>query len=224
MAARSLLEALSDVPDPRSRHGRFHPLGACLGLVVLATLMGRTSLVAISRFGRQAGAPLAHALGFRRGKTPAPSTLSRTLRRIAPERLEAVLAGWIAERLGTDPPTHVSIDGKVLRGSRDGAVPGTHLLAAYAPAVGAVLAQVAVATTTNEHKAALELLGVRPVRGRVVVADAMFCQHDVTAALVGAGADYVLAVKDNQPGLAADVRAAFGFEAAARSIAAATSP
>jgi hypothetical protein len=187
-------------------------------------LMGRTSLNGIARFGRQYGPPLAHALGFRRGKTPSASTLSRTLRRFEPEQLESVLSRWIAGQIDSNAFTHISIDGKTLRGSRDGEVPGQHLLAAYAPAVGAVLAQIKVDATTNEHKAALRLLGILPLQGKVVVGDAMFCQRDVAEMIVDCGGDYVLTVKDNQPGLGTDIQAGFAFATAARSIAAATSP
>jgi len=220
----TLYDALATLPDPRSRHGRVHPLPAVLGLVALAMLMGRKSLIGIARFGRQYGAPLAQALGFRRGKTPAVSTLSRTLRRFDAEQLEATLSRWIRGRVDPAAFEQISIDGKTLRGSRDGDVPGHHLVAAYAPAVEAVLAQVRVDAKTNEHKAALELLGILPLAGKVVVGDAMFCQRDVAERVVDSGGDYVLTVKDNQPGLAADIQAGFAFEDAARSLAAATSP
>jgi len=224
MAARTLFDVLADMPDPRGRHGRIHPLPAVLGLVALAMLMGRTSLIGIARFGRQYGTPLAHALGFRRGKTPAVSTLSRTLRRFDAGRLEGILSDWIRGRIDPDAFRHISVDGKTLRGSRDGDVPGQHLVAAYAPAVSAVLSQVRVDAKTNEHKAALELLGLIPVEGRVVVGDAMFCQRDIAERVVSGRGDYVLLVKDNQPGLEADVKASLGFDHAARGIAAATSP
>lgn len=220
----TLVEALATLPDPRSRHGRIHPLPAVMGMVALALLMGRTSLAGIARFGRQFGIPLAHALGFRRGKTPTVSTLSRTLRRFDAAQLEATLSRWIQGRIDPDAFTHISIDGKTLRGSRQGEVPGQHLVAAYAPAVSAVLAQIRVDSKTNEHKAALELLGILPLRGKVVVGDAMFCQRDLAAQVIDSGGDYVLAVKDNQPGLLTDIQAGFAFEDAARSIAAATSP
>jgi len=87
-----------------------------------------------------------------------------------------------------------------------------------------VLAQVRVDSKTNEHKAALQLLGILPLRGKVVVGDAMFCQRDLAEQVVGAGGDYILVVKDNQHGLAVDIEAGFAFEHAARGIAAATSP
>jgi hypothetical protein len=224
MSSCTLFEALGSLIDPRSKHGRIHPLQAVMGLVTLALLMGRTSLTGIARFGRQYGSPLAHALGFRRGKTPSISTLSRTLRRLDPQTLENVLSRWLQGRVDLADIDHISIDGKTLRGSRDKEIPGHHLVAAYAPAVQAVLAQVRVDAKTNEHKAALELLGILPVAGKVVVGDAMFCQRDIAEQIVEAGGDYIFVVKDNQPSLQADIQAGFGFEAAARSIAAATSP
>ncbi len=224
MTPCTLFDALATLPDPRGRRGRIHPLPAVLGLVALALLSGRTSLLGIARFGRQHGPTLAWALGFRRGKTPAASPLSRTLRRFDAAALEAILARWIRGRLAPDAFDHLSLDGKTLRGSRDGEIPGAHLVAAYAPQAQAVLGQIRVDAKTNEHKAALELLGILPVKGKVVVGDAMFCQRDLAEAVIGAGGDYVLAVKGNQPGLEADIRAGFAFEDAARSVAAATSP
>lgn len=224
MGAATLFEELATLPDPRDRRGRVHPLGAFLGLVALALLMGRTSLAGVARFGRQYGAPLAHALGFRRGKTPSLSTLSRTLRRLDADALEALLSRWLRARLDPAEIDQISLDGKTLRGSRDGEVPGQHLVAAYAPKVQAVLAQIRVDAKTNEHKAALRLLGILPLKGRVVVGDAMFCQRELAEKVVEAGGDYVWMVKDNQRGLEVDVQAGFAFEAAARGVAAAVSP
>jgi hypothetical protein len=231
MAALALLEVLAAVPDPRSRHGKRHPLPALLALVVLAMLRGCKGPVAIAQFGRDYGAPLAHALGFTRGKTPAASCLSRLLCRLDAAAFEAALACWIASRAPATAPGHgdqdqepVALDGKTLRGSRDGAVPGQHLVAAYAPLVEAVLVQVKVDAKTNEHKAALQLLGILPVKGRIVTGDAIFCQRDLCQEIIRQEGDYLFFVKDNQPGLQADIAAGFGHEAAARSIAAAFSP
>ena len=224
MAARSLFEVLATLPDPRGRKGLRHPLSAVMGMVVLAMLSGRTSLIGIARFGWQHGDELAWALGFRRGKTPSLSTLSRTLRRFDAEQLEASLAQWLQSRLDPDDYELISIDGKTLRGSRDGAVPGVHLVAAYAARVQAVLGQIRVDAKTNEHKAALELLGILPLKGEVVVGDAMFCQRDVAEKVVDSGGDYVLFAKDNQPSLVVDIRAGFAYDEQARRLATATSP
>jgi hypothetical protein len=223
MTPLALTAVLATVPDPRSRHGRIHPLPAVLALVVLGLLMGKKSLAAISRMGRLHGAPLAQALGFRRGKTPTKSMLSVLLRALDACAVEDALARWVASRLPPDADV-LSIDGKALRGSRDGDLPGQHLVAAYAPQAQAVLAQLRVDSKTNEHKAALRLLGILPLAGKVVVGDAAFCQRDLCRAIVEQGGDYVWIAKDNQKALATSVAAGFGFEAAARSIAAAFSP
>ena len=66
-----------------------------------------------------------------------------------------------------------------------------------------------VARTTNEHKAALQLLGVLPLAGVVVTADAMFTHTDVCDTITDAGGDYLLAVKDNQARLRRDIEALF---------------
>jgi predicted transposase YbfD/YdcC len=227
MASLSLLEALADVPDPRSRHGRRHPLRAILSLTVLAMLRGCKGPTAIAQFGRDHGVELAHALGFRRGKTPAPSCFCELFSRLDAPAFEAALSRWIASRLppaGEADQQPVSMDGKTLRGSRDGEAPGQHLVAAYAHQHQAVLAQIKVDAKTNEHKAALELLGILPIKGKVILGDAMFCQRDLCAKIVAEGGDYLFTVKGNQLGLERDIAAGFSFEAGARSIAAAFSP
>jgi hypothetical protein len=170
------------------------------------------SLTAIAQFGRDHGKALAHALGFTRGKTPAKSCLSELFRALDVDALEAALGRWLRARAG-DGWEAVAIDGKTLRGSADGEVPGAHLLSAFAPAAGAVLGQLRVDAKTNEHKAALRLLGVLPLAGKVVAGDAMFTHRDVAAKVREGGGDYVLFVKDNQPELKAQIEAALHGDA-----------
>jgi predicted transposase YbfD/YdcC len=210
-APLSLLEALALVPDPRNARGRIHPLVAVLGLTVTALLAGCTSLTAIAQFGRDRGNALAFPLGFRRGKTPNASALGKIFRRLDVTALDTALRTWLTARGATDG--HLAVDGKTLTGSRDGGVPGRHLLAAYATEHAAVVGQLEVARTTNEHKAALQLLGVLPLAGRVITADAMFTHRDVCDTITHAGGDYLLAVKDNQPLLEAAIATEFADEA-----------
>jgi len=223
MSPLSLAEALAPLPDPRSPHGQRFPLVPVLSLVTLGLLLGRQSLDAIARLGRDYGPALLLALGFPRGRGPAKSTLSRLLRRLDAAALEQCLARWASARL-PEGAAVLSPDGKTARGSREGEVPGQHLVSAYAPQAEAVLGQLRVDAKTNEHKAALRRLGILPLRDKVVIGDAAFCQRDLAREVVAAGGDYVFTVKANQPGLAVDVAAGFGFEAAARSVAAAFSP
>jgi hypothetical protein len=219
-----LLEALAQVPDPRNPKGVRHPLHAILSLTVLAMLTGAKSYTAVAQFGRDKGPALAIALGFRRGKTPAKSTLSELFRALDVTAFEAALSRWVASRLPQGAGLHIAIDGKTARGSKDGEVPGQHLVAAYAPSVQAVLAQIRVDAKTNEHKAALELLGLLPVKGCIFTGDAIFCQRDFCAEVINGGGDYVLTVKDNQPSLAIDIAAGLAFEDEKRRQAAAFFP
>lgn len=209
----SLLEALASVPDPRDPRGLIHPLPAVLALTAVAALAGMRGPEAIAQFGRDHGPALAHALGFRRGKTPAKSTLSEIYRALDAEAVEAAVGRWLRGRAAAAGWEAVAIDGKSLRGSADGEAPAAHLLSAYAPAAAAVLAQLRVAATTNEHKAALRLLGVLPLAGKVVTADAMFAHRDFAQAVRDAGGDYVLTVKDNQAELKAQIAAALDGDA-----------
>lgn len=227
-APLALIEVLAKIPDPRRRRGIRHPLSAILSLSVLAMLTGAKSLTAISQYGRDKGFALAHALGFRRGKTPSVSTFSEIFRALDINAFEAALAGWVASRLPhLEQPSGemvLSLDGKTQRGSKDGDAPGQHLVAAYVPHIQAVLGQVRVEAKTNEHKAALQLLGVLPLANTIVVGDAMFCQRDVCAEVIKGNGDYIFFVKDNQPSLAVDIGAGLAFEMQARSQAAAFSP
>jgi len=223
MSPITLVEALASVPDPRSRHGKRYPFVPVLCLVTLGLLMGKRTLGSFARLGRNYGPELLLALGFPRGRGPVKSALSRLLRRIDAEALEAALARWVAPRL-PEGATAISIDGKTLRGSRDGEVPGVHLVAAYAPEAEAVLGQIRVDSKTNEHKAALELLGILPLKGKIVIGDAAFCQRDLAAQVIEQEGDYILVAKDNQPGLELDIASGFAFEAAAAGQHAAFSP
>ena len=220
----ALLDVLAQVPDPRDPRGIRHPLSAILGLAVLAMLTGVKSYTGIAQFGRDKGIALAHALGFRRGKTPATSTFSELFRVLDIDAFEAVLARWVASRLPADAARVVSLDGKTLRGSKDGDAPGQHLVAAYAADARAVLAQVRVDAKTNEHKAALQLLGILPLAGTLFVGDALFCQRDLCAKIIEGGGDYLFFVKDNQPSLSADSGAGLAYDTQARSLATAFSP
>lgn len=221
-APLSLLEVLSQVPDPRDKRGLRHPLQAVLSLVVLAMMTGCKSYEAIAQFGRDKGPRLAHALGFRRGKTPCKARLSTLFRALDIAAFEAALSRWVASRVSDNE--QICLDGKTARGSRDGDVPGQHLVAAYAAASQAVLAQVRVDAKTNEHKAALQLLGILPIQGHIFSGDAMFCQRDICATIDEAGGYYIFTVKDNQPSLAIDIQAGLAFEEQTRRTAAAFSP
>ena len=205
----SLMELLEGLHDPRRAQGKRHPLPALLSLAVVAMLAGMSGYEAIVQYGKERGWDFLQHLGFTTRWGLCKATYSRVFRRIDVADFEARVGRWIQARLGPDDAPLLAIDGKTARGSRDGGVPGVHLVSAYAPDVHAVLAQLRVDAKTNEHKAALELLGVLPLKGKIVTGDAMFTHRDVCAAVIDGEGDYVLPVKENQPTLRANIAAVF---------------
>lgn len=136
---RGLLAAFAAVPDPRSRHGRRHPLPAVLALATAAMLCGARSLYAIAQWGRLQPPEAVAALGFTRGRTPAVSTLHLVFRDLDAAAFEAALGGWARVNLGDEEA--IAIDGKGLRGIHGEELPGVRLVAGYADGAGLVLAQ-----------------------------------------------------------------------------------
>jgi hypothetical protein len=205
----SLFDCFARVPDPRSRQGQRHALKAILTLCSVAMLCGRRSLYAIAQFGREEGAKFAAALGFTRETTPCCTTLHYLFAALNHAAFEQALACWATAAAAARGWQTVSLDGKTLRGSTGVQLPGVHLLAAYAHEAGIVLRQLPVDAKTNEHKAALELLDLIPVKDKLITGDAMFCQRDLSRKIRAKQGDYLWPVKDNQPDLKAAIEDAF---------------
>jgi hypothetical protein len=205
----SLCDCFSLVPDPRSALGKRHPLDAILTLCAVAMLCGCRSLYAIAQFGRDRGKHFAAALGFTRPTTPCCTTLHNLFVALDRNAFEDAIARWASAAAQAHGWSTVSLDGKTLRGSTDVQLPGVHLLAAYAHEVGIVLRQLPVDAKTNEHKAALEMIDLIPVKGKLITGDAMFCQRDLSRKIRGKQGHYLWPVKDNQPELLAAIEDAF---------------
>lgn len=134
-----LLTAFATVPDPRSAHGRRHPLPAILALATAAMLSGARSLYAIAQWGRVQPPEVVAALGFTRERTPAVSTLHLVFRDLDATAFEAALSTWARATLGDAEA--IAIDGKGLRGIHGEELAGVRLVAAYSDGAGLVLAQ-----------------------------------------------------------------------------------
>jgi hypothetical protein len=205
----SLFDCFTSVPDPRAASGKRYPLESILTLCSVAMLCGCRSLYAIAQFGRDRGKGFAQTLGFTRQTTPCCTTLHYLFAGLDHAAFEAAVARWTQASADARGWTTVSLDGKTLRGSTDVQLPGVHLLAAYAHEAGVVLRQLPVDAKTNEHKAALELLDLIPVKGKLLTGDAMFCQRDLSRKIRAKQGNYLWPVKDNQPDLRAAIEDAF---------------
>lgn len=213
-----LLSFLAEVPDPRSRHGRRHPLSALLGLVCCAIMSGARSYAAIGQWGQDQDIALMHRLGFTR-TPPKAGGIRKVLIALDVKVFEAVLTRWAeahrSQPLPTEPASleALALDGKSVRGSFDDLKRAVHLLSLMAHESGLTLAQMAVPDgaedKTNEHKTALRLLDGMDLKGRVLTGDAILCQRDLSRQVRDAGGHFLWFVKENQPTLQQDIAAAF---------------
>lgn len=214
--AGSLLAFLAQTPDPRGRQGRRHVLGAMLASIVCALLQGARGYAAIAEWLHDQDVETWHALGFTR-RPPKKGAFRNLLMAIPPEQFEAVVRAWMAHCLGTaDVPGELqpaAMDGKSLCGTLRQHAPIVHLLSMLDHQTGCTLSQTRVDAKTNEAKAALALLQSLVLKGRVITADAMFCQREICQTILKGGGHYLIVVKDNQPSLqeaiAAEFQAAF---------------
>lgn len=210
----SLYEYLSRLEDRRAARGVRYELVNILVFVVLAKLAGEDRLTGIAEWVFHRRKRLARALGLSRPQSPHRTTYSRILGEVIDvDEFEKAVHSFFASTLKVKEGIQVAIDGKALRGSIPaGQTRGVHLLAAYVPDEGWVLAQVEVDGKENEIKAAPRLLESIDLRGKIVSADAMLAQRELSIQIVQAGGQYVWTVKDNQPKLRDDIATLFEGE------------
>lgn len=204
----TLWDVFSAVPDRRHANGRRFPLPALLTIATAALLCGRKTQAAIARWGRELSRGDLKALGIRERRGPCASTWCVFFQGLNVAALEEGLSAWVRGKRKT--LGHVAIDGKKLRGSRDGESPVVYLLAAFCEGLKGVVGTVAVPDDSNETGTMLSLLKQLPLRGAVVTGDAAFTQKSICREIVKRGGDYFLVVKDNQEMLRRDIDGAIG--------------
>ena len=211
--SRQLRDILSEVPDPRKKKGRRHPLGAMLVLTVVGMLCGQRSYTAIAKWARLHPV-LRRALGFTAKQTPAASTFHYVYKRLDITAVEQALTQWTTETLASLPVSTsdlkgLAMDGKTLGNSHTEDARRTHLLAAVCHELGVPVAECAVSEKTNEIPVSMDLLKAFDVTGFVITTDALLTQRKFCQEILDRQADYCLPVKANQKQLYEDIRDLF---------------
>jgi predicted transposase YbfD/YdcC len=200
-----LADVFVSIEDPRQAAKVEHDLVELLVVAVAAVLAGADTFVEIEIWAEEKldwlrrYLPLVHGIASH-------DTFGRMFGLIEPGQFEAAFRRWMQGILPALDAQVVAIDGKTSR--RSGGVDATelHLVSAFAAGAGVVLGQRATEEKSNEIKAIPELLATLALAGCVVTIDAMGTQTAIAGAIVERGADYVLAVKDNQPRLAESIQ------------------
>lgn len=201
-------ECFSPLVDPRKNQAQ-HDLTEILFIALLATLCGATTCCDIALFGRSKEALLRTILVLEHG-IPSHDTFSRVFRILDPKSFEEVFRRFTrAFAAATRIKGVVALDGKALRRAYQSG--RSHMppvmVTAWSAKTRMALANV-LAPGNNEAAGALLLIEILQLKSCVVTADALHCHREMAKAIVGRGGDYVLAVKNNQPGLLHDAKTA----------------
>ncbi len=168
---------------------------------------------------------LADRFGLDRPTMPHPTTWDRVSgAAIDPQRFARLVADFLASAAASARrgkrkrrgAVALCLDGETLRGTIPaGLTRGVHLLAAYLPAEGIVLIEVAVDGKENEIVTAREVLSRIDVHGCVVTGDAMSTQRKLSRQIRRNGGDYLRCVKEDRGRPHDDIAAPFALRAAA---------
>lgn len=209
MTPVNIIEHFGDMPDPRGDNRRHHMLDIIF-IVICASVCGAEKWEDIEAFARAKERWLRRYLELPHG-IPSHDTISRVFAALDPQALSERFHAWVGSVKRQRDGEIVNIDGKTLRRSYDSAsgASAIHMVSAWASKAGLTLGQMRVAEKSNEITAIPELVKILDLAGSVVTIDAMGTQRNIADEIVHAQGDYVLALKDNQPTLAEDVREYF---------------
>lgn len=203
------LHYFAEMRDPRVERTREHLLEEILLIAIAAILSGAESWNDIEDYGDAKQEWLKTFLTLPSG-IPSHDTFNRVFTALDPGELERGFVAWVSSIARLTAGEVVSVDGKSLRGARQGAGKAiVHMVSAWAGANNLVLGQRKVDDKSNEITAIPKLLEALELSGTVVTIDAMGCQKSIAEKIVEKKADYILAVKENQGHLLEEVKDSF---------------
>jgi len=221
-----LLQHFSRLDDAREPWRVLYPLHEVLLLVTCASIASCDDFDDIVAWGKHHLAFLRRFSEFHHG-IPCERWVRCLVNRIDPALFGRCFENWVAA-LWPQRHEFIAIDGKTARRSHDRrkGLKALHTLSAYATHARLILAQLCVPEKTNEITAIPDLLDqlaqAKQLEGALVTIDAIGCQVEIADKIVAHKADYLLALKGNQPTLQADVEDYFRTAPAAETVTKAT--
>ncbi len=203
-----ILELALAVPDHRIDRKKLHLSVDIVFITLAAVICGAETWDDIVRFGESKKEFLQGILLLPEG-IPSHDTFNRFFAGLKPGEFEKLFLSWVNELCETIDGV-VAIDGKTIRGSRKkGPKSAIHIVSAFACANNLILGQVKTDQKSNEITAIPELLKALDIEGCTVTIDAMGCQTKIAKSIIDKGANYLLAVKENQKELHANIKDTF---------------
>jgi len=198
----TLLEQIQQLPDPRQASKCTYQLSDVVFMGLCGLLVGADDWEAIACYAKEKEDWFRQFLSLP-DKLPSPDTFNRVFSLLDPESFHDLFITWVKDVLlrNTYPSGVIAVDGKTQRGSRTSETEGIHTVNAWSTEAGVCLGQLKTEEKSNEIKAVPDLLKKLAIKGCLITADAMSCQKKIAKQVLSQEADYLLAVKQNQPKL-----------------------
>lgn len=199
----------ASMKDPRINRKKLHLIEDIAFITIAAVLSGAKSWNDVEDYGNTKKEWLSSFLSLPNG-IPSHDTFNRVFSALDPSVFEDCFMQWVNSMLKKYPGEVVAIDGKTIRGSRKKDFhSATHVVSAWSNTNQLVIGQIQVDNKSNEITAIPKLLESLLLEGNIVTIDAMGCQVEIAKKIRSKKADYILAVKENQPELLDDIRDSF---------------
>ena len=200
----NIIEHFSEIKDPRKIKVT-HPLINIIFITVCAIIAGAGNFSQIIEYAEFKNEWLSKYLDVTNG-IPSHDTFHRIFSLLDNDFFTQLFIEF-AQHLSSEARGVIGLDGKTMRGTKKSGAANSaiHILNAYCVANHLCIGQMPMLEKSNEITAAPVLLDKLDIKGGIVTADALLCQQTIAAKIVEKQANYVLALKDNQLTLAADV-------------------
>ena len=203
-----IMDLFEEIPDPRRPGGNIrHKLVDLLVIILLGVISGFETWLEIEDYAHAKEEWLKTFLELP-GGIPSNDTYRRLMTRMRPEKLEEAYRQWVLPYVGSCIGKHIAVDGKTIcaasnyRLSNEETAEGKlHIISAWVREDGISLGQIKTDEKSNEITAIPKMLENMDIKGSVVTIDAMGCQADIAKTIIRGEANYLLALKKNQPSL-----------------------
>ncbi len=210
MTQKALFDYLEALPDPRQQAKCSHVLSEVIFMALCAMMCGFDTWSEIALFAQEREKWFKRWLTLANG-VPSHDTFNRIFAIMPASTLQSLFQEWVDHILKKEGLSgQLAVDGKALRATAKGrGANRIHTVNVWSTELGLCLGQQKVEKKSNEIKAIPELLQLLALEGCLVSIDAAGTQTKIAEIILEKSADYLLAVKDNQPTLAAEVSAQF---------------
>lgn len=200
---QTLNDHFASLKDPRrDTLNKRHYFSDILAIAICGALAGADDWTSIADFGQAKESWFKTFLKLPNG-IPSHDTFNNVFEKLDTKQFQGCFTEWVASLVDSVASDIVPVDGKTLRRSHDesSGKQAIHMVSAWSSENSLVLGQVKTEEKSNEITAIPVLLQMLALDGALVSIDAMGCQKKIAETILDKNADYLLAVKNNQPTL-----------------------